>query len=417
MGNYRFQIPKKSLSKIESFVKESYPKAFKNYLHRYFYVVDYVVKGTAYYRKEIPVNRKTLSERLNTSGKDTTKILKDLCDLGVIQKRQEAISGTKSAKYSLLDKSQSVYSIPVNINSSKAVLSIIQKRNNKMKNKIEFQDTDEASLLMDYLSLITINTSILNDVINYPLFPFLFYVPNVGEFEDEDILEFKLEYGNLLRIYHKDLYIKRPVPKSRIYTPFSVMHREHRKYLTYEGKTLKCIDLVNSQPLLSSAFIYKYCTDNGIKIPKELDTYKKSCEQGKFYEQFMNEEENKPENRTAFKKDFFGSVFFTKVSKMKNRLRDKFISIYPEIHKLLDRIKTEYGNDGFAHQMQMFEASIIWDDVNVSMLKDGYLCYNIYDSIVSHDEATLAEATRRIIHAFKKYDITPSIKIEDFTKY
>lgn len=417
MGNYRFQVPKKSLSKIESFVKESYPKAFKNYLHRYLYVVDYIVKGTAYYRKEIPISRNMLSEIIGTKNKATSKILKDLCDLQVIAKVQNAVREVKSAKYKLLDKSELAYSIPVNIQSSKFIHSITQKRNQNMKNKVEFSETPEAQLLMDYLSQITINASILNDVINYPLFPFIFYIPNRGEFEEEDILEFKLEYGNLLRIYYNDLYIKRPVPNSRIYTPFSVMHREHRKYLMYEGKTLKCVDLVNSQPLLSAAFMFNYCKENGITPPKELKQYKESCEQGRFYEQFMNEEERLPQNRTLFKKDFFGSVFFTKVSKAKNRLRTKFISIYPEVHKLLDRIKTEYGNDGFAHQMQMFEASIIWDDVNVSMLKDGYLCYNIYDSIVSHDDATLQEATRRIINAFKKYDIIPSIKIEDFNNY
>lgn len=417
MGNYRFQIPTKSLPKIEQFVKDGYPKSFKNYLHRYLYVVDYIVKGTTYYRKDIPVTRQNLLEILNIKGTTATKILQDLCDLKVITKVQEAVPKVSSARYKIKDKSPLMYSIPINNKSSKAVQGIIQKRNNTMKNIIKFDTTVEAQLLANYIYNINIDRTILTDVIDYPMFPFLYYCPNVGEFEEKDILEFKEEYGNLVRIYYGDLYIKRPVKDSRVYTPFTVMDRQHRKYISYEGKTFKCVDIANSQPLLAGAYIKTFCKENSIPLPLELNEYVTSCENGMFYEQFMEGDEKLTENRVSFKKEFFGSVFFTRVSKQKNKLRTRFIKKYPRIHKILDQIKTRYGNDGFATKMQQLEASIIWDDVNVSMLKDGYLCYNIYDSIVSHDDYTLEEAKRRVTKAFEKYDLKPTLRIEDFTKY
>jgi len=404
MGNYRFQIPKKSLPRIEQFVKDSYPKAFKNYFHRYLYVVDYIVKGGSYYRKDIPITRQNLIELLGVNGETATKIVKDLCTLKVIAKTAEAIPLISSAKYQLKDKSPLIYSIPVNSSSSKAVFNIISKKNNTMKNITKFETTDEAQLLANYISNITIDRTILTDVIDYPMLPFLYYRPNVGEFEEQDLIEFKEEYSNLIRIYYGDLYIKRPVLGSRVYTPFTVMDRQHRKYIKYQGKTLKCVDIANSQPLLAGAYIKTYCQENFINLPLELNEYIKSCEDGVFYEQFMVGDEKLAENRTLFKKSFFGSVFFTKVSKQKNVLRTRFIKKYPRIHEILDSIKTRYGNDGFATKMQKLEASIIWDEVNVGMLKDGYLCYNIYDSIVSHDDETLKKITKQEL---TKYYLIP----------
>jgi hypothetical protein len=164
--------------------------------------------------------------------------------------------------------------------------------------------------------------------------------------------------------------------------------------------------------------------DNIIKskreVPKDLDLYINDCEQGIFYENFMNEEQSKPENRTEFKKAFFGAVFFSKVSKRNNKLKTLFKIRYPNVYEEICSIKGGLDSktyNQFAINLQRLEASIIFEAVNLPMLKEGYKCYNIYDSIVSHDTLTLQEATNRIKKEFTKYGINPTIKIEDFTKY
>lgn len=416
-STYRFQIPKDSLSVIEEFVKKNYPNSFQRNLVRHLFVVDYVSRGTYYFREDVPLNMHYLLEVFQANGKNVTRIIDNLRSLGIIEKSSKYVVGVTATRYKLKDRSERVYSIPYNLFDHKCTDSIIEKRNKNQKSKIMFEETEEAQILLDYISMIDIDEVLLTSVINYPVFPFLFYTPHVGQFDEEDILELKEEYANLLRIYHGDLYIKRPIEGSRVYTPFTNMRREQRKYLSVEGKTLKCVDIANSQPTLSAAFIFDYCNKKGIKIPSELTYYKHICEQGMFYEEFMQGDEILPENRTQFKKDFFGSVFYTKPSKRKHPLKTRFIERFPEIYKILDVIKKELGNDGFANEMQKLEASIIFDEVNISLLKDGFGCYNIYDSIVSHDDKVLEEAKVRILKAFSKYNLKPTLKIEDFTKY
>lgn len=416
-STYRFQVPKNSLTVIEDFVKRNYPKSFQRNLVRHLFIVDYISRGTYYFREDVPLNMHYLIEVLQANGKNVTRIVDNLRSLGIIEKSSNYVVGVTAKRYKLKDKSERVYSIPYNLFDQKCTTTIIEKRNKNQNTKVMFEDTEEAQLLLNYISMIDIDEVLLTSVINYPVFPFLFYTPHVGQFDEEDILELKEEYGNLLRIHYGDLYIKRPIEGSRVYTPFTNMRRDQRKHLSISGKTLKCVDIANSQPTLSAAFIIDYCTKHGIALPKEINYYKHICEQGLFYEEFMQGEERLPENRTDFKKNFFGSVFYTKPSKRKNTLRTRFIKTFPEIHNILDIIKKDLGNDGFANEMQKLEASIIFDDVNVSLLKDGYGCYNIYDSIVSHSDEVLEEAKIRIMKSFSKYSLTPTLKIEDFTKY
>jgi len=193
------------------------------------------------------------------------------------------------------------------------------------------------------------------------------------------------------------------------------MDREHRPYLSYEGNTLKCLDIANSQPLIFCAFLKKYCIENNIEIPKEeYDLYKTLVEKGVFYEKFMEGDELLPDNRKLFKQEFFGSVFYTRVSKVPYKLRKRFVKVFPKIYQIMDDIKFKHGNDGFALLMQEEEARIIWDEVNAPMLREGYLCYNIYDSIVSHDIDTIREAEVRLKSEFGKLGINPTFKLEVF---
>lgn len=415
---YRFQIPKKSLPKIEKFVKENYPKSFERNLVRYLFVVDYISRGTYYFREDVPLNKHYLISTFKANGKNVQLIIENLCKLGVIEKTARFEVGVSANRFKLKDRSNRVYSIAYDLFKYDCTVSIIEKHNkNEKKFKMAFNETDEAQLLLDYLLKIDIDKDILIQAIDYPVFPFSYYTPHVGQFEKSDIMEFQEEYGNLLRIYNGNLYVKRPTPKSRVYTPFTNMHRGHRKYLTHEGGHLKCVDIANSQPTLSAAFIQKYCDDNGIPTPNELSYYKSICEKGMFYEEFMVGDERLDENRTQFKKDFFGTVFYTKPSSWMPDLRQRFVNKFPKIYSILDTIKEEYGNDGFATEMQKLEAGIVFDAVNVSLLKDGLGCYNIYDSIVSHEDYILREASVRLKREFRKYGLNPMLKIEDFRNY
>lgn len=412
----RFKIPKDSIRVVGEFVKQKHPKSFEPNLCRYFYVIEYVHLGTYTHRKIVPVNRNTISDYLKINRGKASSILNNLCSLGVLKKHSDGVPGVKSATYSILDKSEITTSIPFAVFEHKATKNIIERRNINKKDMTRFENTKEAQLLAKYLLSITIDPTLLSNIISFPLFSLSFLSPYRGQLEgDKEVQEFKSEFKNIVSIHNKDIFIKRNNNKGRVFTNFSVMDRDHRPYLSYEGHTLKCLDIANSQPLIFCAFLKKYCLDNNIEMPKEeYELYKTLVEKGVFYEKFMEGDELLPDNRKIFKQEFFGSVFYTKVSNVPYKLRKRFVKVFPNIYKIMDDIKSIHGNDGFALLMQEEEARIIWDEVNAPMLREGHLCYNIYDSIVSHDMSTIKEAEIRLKSEFGKLGINPTFKLEVF---
>lgn len=417
VSNLRYQVPRDSIPVLEDFIKEKFPKSFESNLCRYFFVIQYIHLGMYTHRKIVPVNRNTLSDIMKISRGNASNILNDLCNLGIIKKHSNGVVGVKSATYSILDKSEITTSIPFSVFKHNATKNIIERRNMNKKDRTRFENSEDGLLLAKYLLSITIDPILITNIISFPLFSFSFLPPYRGQLDDDndEIQEFKSEFKNIVSIHNKDLFIKRNNNKGRVFTNFSVMDRDHRPYLSYEGQTLKCLDIANSQPLIFCAFIKKYCLENGIEIPKEeYELYKTLVEGGVFYERFMEGDDILPDNRKLFKQEFFGSVFYTKVSKVPYKLRKRFIKVFPNIYQIMDDIKFKHGNDGFALLMQEEEARIVWDCVNAPMLREGYKCYNIYDSIVSHDMDTIEEANRRMSHEFSKLGITPKFKLEIF---
>lgn len=415
-----FKSPRNFLSPLEEFVKKNYPNSFESNLVRHLYVLDYICRGNYRHRKVVPIHMATLGLILGTNNSNTTKIINNLINLDMIKRVSKGISNKKSATYSLTSDETVINSLPYEVFSHKCIRNIITMKNKVSKNLSKsFTDSLEYENLAKYLFSITIDPTIISNIISHPLFPFSYLSPYDGQFEDEIgknmIQEFKIEFQNIHSIYMKDIFIKRPDNKGRVYTPFSVMDRDHRPYLNYEGKVLKCLDISNSQPLIFCAFIKKYCEENNIELPEEeYNRYKKICEEGLFYEEFMEGDEFLEENRKDFKVSFFGSVFYTKISNIPYPLRRRFKNKFPKIYDLLDDVKSQHGNDGFARLMQEEEARIVWDCVNAPMLREGFQCYNIYDSIVSHDMDTIEEAKRRMVEEFGRLGISPKFKLEIF---
>lgn len=417
MSKYNFRIPKDSIPIIENFVKKIYPKSFESNLCRYFYVLEYVYLGSHNHRLVVPINRDFIVEYLKISRKNASIIIKSLCDLGILKKESSGKFGVRSSTYRLLDKSEIALSIPFEVFEHKATKNIIERRNLNRKDKMRFENTLEAQKLLHYLSSISIDNSLLSNIISNPIFPFTYLSPYRVQHKSviEDIKQFKSKFKNIVSISQGDIFIKRNNGKGRIYTNFSVMSKEHRPYMSYKGSKMKNLDISNSQPLIFCAFLKKYCIENSIELPKEeYEYYKELVESGLFYERFMEGDEFNTENRKDFKIAFFGSVFYTKVSKVPYELRKRFVKVFPKIYQIMDNIKIKHGNDGFALLMQEEEARIIWDEVNAPMLKEGYLCYNIYDSIVSHDIDTIREAETRLKSEFGKLGISPTFKLEVF---
>jgi hypothetical protein len=159
-----------------------------------------------------------------------------------------------------------------------------------------------------------------------------------------------------------------------------------------------------------------YWRKKGRIIPDDVVQYQRDCEAGKFYDYFI-QLNNMQEDRQEFKARMFGEVFFSKVSKRSTALKKQFIAKYPNVYKAICDIKGGYGSktyNQFAILLQRKEASIIFDRVNIGLLKDYIPAFNIFDSILCLPEHKEIVRTR-LLDAFSTINITPTINYKEYT--
>jgi hypothetical protein len=406
------QTTLESLPKIHSLLPKYTDRLKPIRQFQYYYIVDYILRHSEKNNNSVSINRSNLASVLGVNNKLCSEMLKDLYNLEIIDVVKFHNHQVNSTHYAIPEKFDNLVSFTLVEKEFKCLSNIIKKRNKAFEG---YSNTTTGKLYLDYINSIRINNI---EYIECDLYNRYVVIPN--GVKSLKMKVFKRALTNVQRIEKGDYWVKRPDLKSRVYCNLSILHRAYRKFLTYKGETLKCVDITNSQPTLAGVLIKDVILKDKRELPKDLELYIQDCEQGIFYENFMNEEQAKPENRTEFKKTFFGAVFFSKVSKRNNKLKTLFKNRYPNVYEEICEIKGGLGSttyNQFAISLQRLEASIIFEGVNLPMLKEGYKCYNIYDSIVSHDVETLYEATKRIKQEFAKYGVNPTIKIEDFTKY
>ncbi len=217
------------------------------------------------------------------------------------------------------------------------------------------------------------------------------------------------------KINRGEIIPKRPVKDSRVYSLITNLNREFRKSILLDGKMIIGIDIRNSQPLIASILIRRYWLNKQDELPEDVIEYQKACEQGRFYDDFMEKLDLPANLRSEFKQDFFQKVFFSKVIAKSNILKDMFIEKYPSVWSMICDEKgglycMEYNE--FAKKLQMVESAIIYDTVNVELMKRGISAFNIFDSIyvTSYEDYKIAEELLR--KAFNEVGVNPTFNIE-----
>lgn len=211
------------------------------------------------------------------------------------------------------------------------------------------------------------------------------------------------------------LFASRPAEKSRVYSAITNLNREFRKSIRLNGKKIVRIDIRNSQPLLASILIGNHWKKKQEELPEDVKLYRSRCEQGKFYDDFMELIELPEDMRSMFKQDFFRKVFFSKVVEKGNVLKDLFIQMYPSCWEAITEKKgglycKDYGE--FARMLQEAEAQIIYDFVNVRLMEQGIKAFNIFDSIYVTLEWEVEEAKKLIEYIFDVFGLHPTLNIE-----
>lgn len=242
------------------------------------------------------------------------------------------------------------------------------------------------------------------------------------EFIKQEALSSSDEASIKARVYHYIKKInaghiipKRPVLNSRVYSLITNLNRELRVLIELDGKKVAAIDIRNSQPLLASIIVRKYWLNKESELPEDVLKYQESCEKGKFYDDFMKDLNLPSVLRSEFKQDFFKKVFFSKVIEKNNMLKDMFIERYPNVWNCICDEKgglysTSYGE--FAKKLQMVEATLIYDVVNVQLIDMGINAFNIFDSIYVSSWTDYKVAENLLKEAFNEVGVNPTFNPE-----
>lgn len=374
---------------------------------KYLYIVHHIVhfrtfKKTQYENKGVPLNAALLTKLFGT-GAEVKQILMHLQEMNFIIKVRNTVYKEKSAVYKLHEnlESATVFKFTFDANDSKLISKVIE--HNKQS---QIPNQKQLNILRNN---ITLNAKGID-----------FFECKYGL---KDITSVDIEVSprdiilNLIRV--KSFFAHRKDLKSRIYTNLTSLPRDHRDYISFDGKPMLMTDISNSQILLTVPLLIsgwrEISGDGGRKgLPKDIIDFQVLAESGMFYEhiaKLSNLDFKDSDERGKFKKKVFEEIWFSKVSKRKTKIKSIFVKHFPTVYRIISHFKGNNHAD-FAIKLQRFEASIIVNKVWEKMHKMGKKVLTLHDAIICNDEENLTIAENLIRQELSVYNISPKFKRE-----
>jgi hypothetical protein len=196
----------------------------------------------------------------------------------------------------------------------------------------------------------------------------------------------------------------------RVHTNITNLKSELRKHLSVNGEGLVNLDIRNSQPLVFAALLKEHFGESG-RVPADVRHFMDLCQAGTFYDYLMGESGIPSDQRSAFKRSFFGRVFFIwNDPPTKEALA--FGAVFPNVYRVIREMKAD-KYEALAQQLQRKESSIMIGGVASRCMREIPQAFvgTIHDSILCHPRYT--DIIRRfILQEFAKVDLIPTIRIE-----
>lgn len=190
--------------------------------------------------------------------------------------------------------------------------------------------------------------------------------------------------------FYNNNNIKKGINNDRVYHKICNLSKQSRKYLTDEnGFEFFSIDIKNCQPLLLIAQAVKH----GIAVD---DSYKKLCELGTLYEQFIRPNRN----RDQAKEELYKCVYFAQI--YNSPINKEFRLYFPKSYKAILELTAAYSRS-LALMLQKLEAQFF------NQLKPKYstVWFTLYDAIYFNDERDLDYLENYLQDEFQKLGISP----------
>jgi hypothetical protein len=170
------------------------------------------------------------------------------------------------------------------------------------------------------------------------------------------------------------------------------------------------LDIRNSQPLIFSILLVRHY-GSVHAMPPDVRQYVELCQAGEFYDHLMAKGGIAAERRPAFKRQFFGHVFFCK-NWPETEAAKLFGQWFPNVSALV-REQKERDYTALAKNLQRAESDLMIGKVAVRCMNELPRTFiaTIYDSILTTpDQADVVQAIMR--EEFGRVGLSPTIRVE-----
>ena len=198
-------------------------------------------------------------------------------------------------------------------------------------------------------------------------------------------------------------------PFGRVHTNLTNLKSDMRRFLTYRGQSLVNLDIRNSQPLFFAVLLKGNYQSQ--PMPDDVRRYIDLVQEGKFYDHLMDAAGVAADGRAAFKRTFFGRVFFCENDPIHDSAR-MFEEEFPNVYAVIRSMKAaDYC--ALAHKLQRAESDLMIGKVAkriMDEMPDAFIA-TIHDSVVTTPDH--AEAMKAImLQEFSEIGLNPTINVE-----
>jgi hypothetical protein len=199
----------------------------------------------------------------------------------------------------------------------------------------------------------------------------------------------------------------------RVHTNLTNLKARLRQFLSVRGESLVNLDVRNSQPLVFAVLLkdhYEF-TDDTTHVPEDVLKYVELVQAGQFYDYLMEESGIPADERSRFKRSFFGRVFFCKNHPV-TKEAEMFGDLFPSVYSVIRALKAD-DYTALAKALQRRESSIVIGGVATRCMRDlpHVFISTIHDSVLT--TPPYADAIKGIMmDEFLNVGLVPTIRVE-----
>ena len=388
----------------------------------------------------VPINKQKLQSKIYHYKKYINYLL--IC--GILEEHKQYITGQKSSGLKFTPAYRNCKIKRYGIKRKTLIKAILTSNNeNKVSSNekhpylAKWWKTDLLSI--DYASAL----KYLDDRLNIHL------THVYGKMEQHPFEKYNSAFMTIDKLHRREYLMKVDTTAGRFHTLLTQLDKELRQYITFNGKKMVSIDLVNSQPLLATAlldvdilintpiiletikrFNPRYHNSTTILVDsvgrrqKESDIleYIKITSEGRYYEYFaeiLSKNGLIPANegsRKFAKIATFAAFYATNRSIHVMEAMQHFKHVFPNVYRIFYKIKEggKQTHKALSITMQAFEADLFLNKIcgRLNETNPEIPMFTIHDSVITTVEYQPIVEFIVKDELFKAIGVTPELNIE-----